>query len=178
MEATRIGKSKKNRKWLTHAYGAAVAAALRDKPTICSGSTMGEQVAVESYLRAMVSESDETGTKLMGADQGFHNYLYYSNKLAHAETIHSILVQDQGSAIINNLGALRTKELGKWGNGKLIEESQKNGRDNIRVLNWNGEPSPVVHQFDRHQLLSLYWYKAKTLEYRAKWENETKARLV
>jgi hypothetical protein len=85
---------------------------------------MGEQqVAVETtYLRAMASESDETGTKLMGADQGFHNYLYCSNTLAHAKTIHSILVQDQGSDIINNLGALRTKELGEWGNGKLVEQ--------------------------------------------------------
>ena len=85
--------------------------ALEDKPTICSGSTMGEQVAIETYLRAMVNESDETGTKLMGADQGFHNYLYYSNKLANANSIKSITVFDQGFAIINNLGAMRTKEL-------------------------------------------------------------------
>jgi hypothetical protein len=109
-----------------------------------------------------------------------HNYLYYSNKLAHAKTIHSILVQDQGSAIINNLGALRTKELGKWGNVKLVEQqSQKSGGlANIRVLNWNGEPSPVVHQFDCHQLLSKYWYQTKTSEYRAKWQNEQKAKLA
>jgi hypothetical protein len=38
---------------------------------------MGEQVAVSEYLRAMVAESDETKTVLMGADQGFHNFLYY-----------------------------------------------------------------------------------------------------
>jgi hypothetical protein len=75
MEATRIGKSKQNRKWLTNAYGDFVADIMQDKPTICSGSSMGEQVAVETYLRAQVSESDETGTKLMGADQGFHNFL-------------------------------------------------------------------------------------------------------
>ena len=72
---------------------------------------MGEQIAIETYLRAMVNESDETGTKLMGADQGFHNYLYYSNKLANANSIKSITVFDQGFAIINNLGAMRTKEL-------------------------------------------------------------------
>jgi hypothetical protein len=168
--------SKKNRKWLTHAYGESVANALQDKPTICSGSTMGEQVAIETYLRAMVGESDETGVKLMGADQGFHNYLHYSNKLANAKTIRSILVQDQGSAIINNLGALRTKELEEWGNGKLVETGGNNGNvQSVRVLNWNGELSPVVHQFDRHKLLSTYWYKKKTSEYRAKWEAEQRA---
>ena len=75
IEATRIGLSKKNRKWLEKSYGDTVVAAVEDKPTICSGSTMGEKVALEQYLRAMTVESDETGTKLMGADQGFHNYL-------------------------------------------------------------------------------------------------------
>lgn len=43
-EATRLGRSKFNRKWLTNAYGGVVATALAEKPTICSGTTMGEQV--------------------------------------------------------------------------------------------------------------------------------------
>ena len=76
-DATRIGKSDKNRKWLTNAYGVKVIEAMEDKPTICSGATMGEQIAFETYLRAMVNEFDETEIRLMGADQGFHNYLYY-----------------------------------------------------------------------------------------------------
>lgn len=40
-EATRLGKSTKNRNWLKNAYGEEVLNALKDKPTICSGSTMG-----------------------------------------------------------------------------------------------------------------------------------------
>lgn len=72
---------------------------------------MGEQIALETYLRAMVSESDETQVKLMGADQGFHNYLHYSNKLANAETIGNVTVFGQGLGTMNNLGAMRTKPL-------------------------------------------------------------------
>ena len=64
-DATRIGKSDKNRKWLTNAYGTRVIQAMQDKPTICSGATMGEQIALETYLRAMVNEFDETEIKLM-----------------------------------------------------------------------------------------------------------------
>ena len=170
IEATRLGLSAKNRKWLTNAYGEVVADIMKEKPTICSGSTMGEQVALETYLRAMVGESDETGVVLKGADQGFHNYLYYSNKLGNAKTIRSIVVQDQGSAIVNNIGAMRTKELGEWGNGKLIETTEVDGKTTeIRVLNWDGELSPLVHQFDRHKVLSNFWYKKKTSEYRKKW---------
>lgn len=171
MEATRIGQSKKNHKWLRFAYGSNVAELMTDKPTICSGSTMGEQMAIETYLRAMVAESDETGVKLMGADQGFHNYLYYSNKLSNAQGIWKIRVFDQGSGIINNLGAMRTKELSEWGNGKLVESNGDGDTvEDLQVLNWDSSTSPVVHQFDRHKLLSAYWYKQKTAEYRTKWE--------
>ena len=112
IDATRIGKSKKNAKWLLHSYGQTVVDSLKDKPTICSGSTMGEAIAIETYLRSMVNEFDETNVKLMGVDQGYHNYLYYSNKLSNSiSSISSITVFDQGYAIINNLGAMRTKEL-------------------------------------------------------------------
>jgi hypothetical protein len=77
-------------------------------------------------------------------------------------------VSDQGFGIINNLGALRIQELDKWGNGKLVEAFE--GGKSLRVLNWDGSVSPVVHQFDRHKQLSEYWYKKKTSEYRAKWQ--------
>jgi hypothetical protein len=71
--ATRLGISKKNRNWLTRGYGDAVIDILKDYPTICSGSTMGEQVAIETYLRAMVNEHDECEVRMTGSDQGFHN---------------------------------------------------------------------------------------------------------
>ena len=120
---------------------------------------MGEQVAVEAYLRSMVGESDETGTKLAGADQGFHNYLYYSKKLGNAKSIASITVFDQGWGIINNLGAMRKAPLESWGNGKILEYQSVS---NMTILNWDGSISPVVHQFDRHPILSKFVYKYQT----------------
>jgi hypothetical protein len=183
VEATRLGKSSHNRDWLTKAYGTDVADALADKPTICSGSTMGEQIAIETYLRAMVGESDETKTVKMGADQGFHNYLYYSNKLANAKGIRKILIQDQGYGIINNLGALRTKELNEWGNGKILDvlpHGEKNPKNIVahNVLNWDGTLSPVVHQFDRHTELTKWWFKTKKREYQQRWFDHKKQQLA
>ena len=70
---------------------------------------MGEQIALETYIRAMVAESDNTGVVLAGADQGFHNFLHYSHKFKYTEAIHSVVVFDQGQGIVNNLGALRSK---------------------------------------------------------------------
>jgi hypothetical protein len=139
--ATRLGRSTKNLKWLQGAYGRRVLNALKNKPTICSGSTMGEQLAIETYLRAMVNEHDECDIRMAGSDQGFHNYLYYSGKLAAAtDTIRHIVVWEQGKGIINNLGALRIKKLSEWGAYNLTDH---------RVLQWDGTLSPVAHQFDR-----------------------------
>jgi hypothetical protein len=133
-EATRIGRSKQNNKWIRSAYGDAIGDAMATQPTICSGATMGEQVAIETYLRAMVAEADETGTVLMGSDQGFHNRLYYSGKLSNALSIREITVFDQGTGIVNNMGALRTKPLAEWGNGRIV---RRDGND-FQVLNWDG----------------------------------------
>ena len=133
MDASRIIKSLRfNYRWISAAYGEKTANSIRDKPILCSGSTMGETIAVETYLRAMVAEADETGTILKGSDQGFHIRLYYSNKLKNADKIHSVVVFDQGAGIINNLAVLRYKELNEWGNGKIINDQHST------ILNWDG----------------------------------------
>jgi len=116
---------------------------IREEPTICSGSTIGEQVAIEAYLRAMIRQFVDTQCKLKGCDQGFHNYLYYSNKL-RIPGIRRVEVTKQGEGIMNNLAAMRDKPLREWGILK----------DSAVVLNWDGTPSPVVHQFDRDKELN------------------------
>jgi hypothetical protein len=165
-DATSLGKSKYNRRWLTLAYGTRVADAFSMKPTLCSGSTMGEQSAIDAYLRAEVAESDESKTVIFGADQGFHNYLYYSNKLSNAEAISNILVQDQGLGIVNNMGALRDKKLSEWGNGKIVETTELA----VTIYNWDGTVSPVVHQYDRHKELSNWWHKKRMREFQKQWQ--------
>jgi len=146
-QATRLGISKKNANWLRNAYGQQVLNAIQDKPTICSGSTMGNQRAIETYLRAMVNEWDETDIAMTGADQGFHNYLYYSSKLHNAVNISQLTVWEQGKGIVNNLGALRTKPLSEWGiyNNETYE-----------IFNWDQTLSPVAHQWDRDQHMFRY----------------------
>jgi len=171
VDATSLGKSKYNRKWLQLAYGDGVADAFSKKPTICSGSTMGEQIAIEMYLRAMVGESDESKTVIFGADQGFHNYLYYSNKLVNTKAIKQILVQDQGFGIINNMGALRDKELSQWGNGKIVQQQeQSSSSSSNKILNWDGTISPIVHQYDRHKELSQWWHGVKFNQFKGQWK--------
>lgn len=146
-EATRLGRSRHNSNWLRNAYGQHVVDSLGEKPTICSGSSMGNQRAIETYLKAMVNEWDETTIKMTGSDQGFHNYLYYSGKLQNANNIAQLVVWEQGKGIINNLGALRTKPLSEWGIYNNVTHE---------IYNWDKNLSPVVHQWDRDQTMFRY----------------------
>lgn len=167
-DATRLGKSNKNAKWLLRGYGPEVLKALENKPTICSGSTMGEQVALETYLRALVQEHDESVIKMTGSDQGFHNYLYYSNKLRNAATIRRLVVWEQGRGIINNVGAMRTKPLEEWGiyNPETHE-----------VFQWDGKTlSPVVHQWDRDAHLHNHIVRQKHKKLKIEWERQKVAK--
>jgi hypothetical protein len=174
VDATRIGKSKQNSKWVSTSYGNRVGRMLRDKPTICSGATMGERVAMTAYVSAIVSESDETNVVLTGADQGFHNYLYYSHKLSNVLDIHTIVIFDQGTGIVNNLGAMRTSPLESWGHGGILRDlNDANGmRIGYQVLNWDGTVSPVVHQFDRHKQLTKYFANQRGKQYLEKWNQQ------
>ncbi len=160
-EVSNIGKSTFNSRWLKDAYGADKVQQLLDKPIICSGSTMGQQVAMQPYLRAMIAQFDETKCKLKGCDQGFHNYLYYTNALANLEGVKEVKVFEQGTGIINNLGVLRTKPLREWG---ALDE-------NNTVLNWDGSVSAVAHQFDRDDELNKH-----LKEVRKGYEDQLKAK--
>lgn len=172
-EATRLGKSKKNLLWLRNAYGDTILEALFDKPTICSGSTMGEQVAIETYLRAMVNEHDECHIKMAGSDQGFHNYLYYSSKLHNAETIRRIIVWEQGRGPINNLGALRTHTLAEWGiYNETTHDVYQWGDDEGEQLGkqqYQRIKSPVAHQWDRDKHLHSYMLGTRHRDWEKEW---------
>jgi hypothetical protein len=131
---------------------------------------MGEQIAIETYLRAMVNEHDECHVRMAGSDQGFHNYLYYSGKLEQAESIRRIVVWEQGRGIINNLGALRTKTLEEWG----IYNVHINA-----ITQWDGvTKSPVVHQWDRDNQLHKYMLKNRHKEWVKQWEATKKTAVL
>lgn len=161
-DVVKIGTSSYNRKWLITAYGQKAVSPFFDKQVICSGSTIGNQDAIETYLRAMVAEYDATLCKSKGCDQGFHNYLYYSSKLeAGTEGISKVIVHDQGKGIINNLGALRDKPLSEWG----LYDAKKE-----LFLNWDGTTSAVAHQYDRDKEGKVM-VKGKKRQFERKWKD-------
>lgn len=163
--ATSLGRSRHNANWLRNGYGEATILGVSDKPVICSGSSMGEQVAIETYLRALINEHDECSVRMTGSDQGFHNYLYYSGKLLNADAISRLVVWEQGRGIINNLGAMRIDTLTNWGIRDPVTSA---------VYQWDGTTlSPVLHQWDRDKELSVYMNR-RQLAWNRQWEAQRK----
>jgi len=169
-DAAKIGTSRFNRKWLVQAYGEKEVSPFFEEPIICSGSTIGNQDAIETYLRAMVAEYDATLCKSKGCDQGFHNYLYYSGKLgtkgnaSGVEGISNVIVHEQGKGIINNVAALRDKSLSELG---LYDAKRE------LVLNWDGTTSAVAHQYDRDKEANIM-VKGKKRQFSKKWKEAFK----
>jgi hypothetical protein len=81
----------------------------------------------------------------LGMDQGFHNWLVYSGQL---DKYMDIKVYQQGEGPVNTVGAffgeraLLKFDLETW---KVLQGEGKNKW----FHNWNGDKSPVIHQYDR-----------------------------
>ena len=152
--STKIGGSSFNTGWLQQAYGNEVATNMKDYVIICSGSTIGQQAALEPYARAMIAQYDLTKCKRKGCDQGFHNYVAYNNVLDEINKKEGIEIKvvrvEQGHGAVNNLGILR--------NHKLSDLGVYDPNTNL-VLNWDKSISPIVHQFDRDDELKMFMRK-------------------
>lgn len=80
-----------------------------------------------------------------GMDQGFHNWIVYSGQL---EKFMNVKIFQQGEGPVNTVGSLIGHHslfnftFEDW--GVLRGESPKK-----YFYNWNGDISPVVHQYDR-----------------------------
>ena len=112
---------------------------------------MIEQVDPESRARFGINGKiqDSPGCVSVGMDQGFHNWLLHSGKLRKIMKVKTFY---QGEGPVNTVGAfypgwtsMFNFKLEDWGilKGSAIGEQY--------FANWNGDPSPVVHQADRYE---------------------------
>ena len=92
----------------------------------------------------MVKQFDDTKCKMVGCDQGLHNFVHYFGVLNDTMGVRDIIVTKQGEGTVNNLAALR--------NSPLKDQGVLQPQTDL-VLNWDGSVSPVVHQFDRDKEL-------------------------
>ena len=149
-----------------------------DKPMLCSGTTIGTREATMSYLTDMETEMNiwmadkKCHFKTNGDDQSIHNYLYYSGKLGpDAKAI------PNGVGIVNTVGyqaavirAAHRKRMEEKGLGEndpfpgttkgtkpwITQEYDMTDEEGY-ILDFDGQKSSVVHQYDRFGFTISYW---------------------
>lgn len=112
---------------------------------------MMEQLLEASRGRYDLNEEIPSNSRcfVIGMDQGLHNWLLHSGRLRR---LMKVKVFSQGEGPVNTIGAfypgdralLRLDLEKDW---KILK-----GSVNQRyIANWNNDPSPVVHQYDRFE---------------------------
>ena len=134
----RLGREPFNRSWIETLYGARELEQIGANYITCSGTTLGSTDLIVSYLEQMTVEVIRLtpkyfGLGLGGGDQAIHNRLYRTGHFPEAE-------------LKNNYeGPVAT----------LHYETPDEFRfdDAGRLLNFDGSPVALLHQYDRHPIL-------------------------
>lgn len=123
-----VGSCPFNAHWVREHLGADALAAIADRPVSCSGTTVADREAMLGYLDLMTGLLDPptTGERMAGYDQGIHNHLIHTGRVAAA-------LHDNAGPVLTLAQTLGEPRLDHAG----------------RVLNEAGEPAHLVHQYDR-----------------------------
>jgi hypothetical protein len=135
-EGTRIGHCAAHRSWMRRQFREAYVNRHAEQPVSCSGTTFGDTASIRHYLAQMVAAtmSARNLAGIGGGDQGIHNYLLIEKLLPNV-TVHP-----------NRRGPVLTMAVMRPGSVRLNPAGQ--------VVNDNGEPVSVLHQYDRHPEIS------------------------
>jgi hypothetical protein len=153
-------------------------------PMICSGTTIGTRETMIGYLDVMYEEmvewmkDENCWSKKAGGDQAIHNYLYYTGRFDHLTPN----LFDPREEIVNTVGAkgvaisrmhVRTMKGNDLPAHKLpyVMSDPKSGRwlpteydltdGEGYFIDYNGERSRVVHQYDRFGTHAQEWVDQK-----------------
>uniref|UniRef100_A0A7S0RRN2 Uncharacterized protein n=1 Tax=Pyramimonas obovata TaxID=1411642 RepID=A0A7S0RRN2_9CHLO len=161
---TNLNSQKLNRRWITEAYSGDPLG-LRGNSrmwVLCSGTTMGTKQGMMEYTLRMTAEiglcrqrhpvAVKRGRMLRdvcisGADQAFHNVLYYRNQLRGAR------------AIPNGQGQVYT--VGIFGKVGMTLKQDSEGY----VVNPDGQRVPTIHQLDNYPDVMRFVHKAYLKSY-------------
>lgn len=175
-----IGNNEFNRGWIQGCMGRMAAETVKDEPVLCSGTTLGTQRGMQTYLQLMVGEikrrmDDGPGCTSYGVDQGFHQFLLHSIRLGKLKADLQIEVPALWNGPLLTIGTLcvppasRAKSASPPDHSWDEEISRHRDQDGF-LLNADGSRAAVVHQIDRcyNQFYASNWldkqFPERTLE--------------
>jgi hypothetical protein len=130
-----LGNEPNNYWWLQVVFGPKIRESIQDNGILCAATTLGSMDLMLPYLRRMMVELIKLTPKQairgsFGFDQAIHNWLFWTGALPGAEVKK------------NFAGTVATLQ--------LEPPERFHYDDQGRLLNLDGRPSPVLHQYDRH----------------------------
>lgn len=156
-----LRNTRANYRWIVNIYGHKKSKLISGNAVLCSGTTIGTRSGMFYYTRAMLYEAylclarnpkkydGKRGHVCSGgADQGFHNYLFWNNMLNASVA----LLNAEGP--VYTIGVFRGKpvrsiDFERNTEGDVISPSQRG----VQYL------VPVIHQWDRHTDLLEHVFK-------------------
>ena len=136
---TVIGESPANRSMVHACVGSGGLAEVANKVPSCAGTVLGTAPAVSDYLRVFVEWIPRLRRMRMipGDDQGLHNYLVHTGRIPNMRII------DNRQGPVATLGCVPDDQINLDGQGHVIQE--------------DGRPFAVLHQYDRKSRLRKKW---------------------
>lgn len=126
-----LGTERRNGQWIKATFGAKVLKQIAANRILCAGITMGGYHNVLGYLKTMEPEL-LTRTPVYIPDQGIHNALAYTGAFNH---LHPVIFKN-GDGPVLTVGLMRPEQMVFNDAGQLV--------------NPQGKPYAVLHQYDRH----------------------------
>ena len=120
-----IGEDDFNSGWIRDLYGAEALARMDGARISCSGTVVGQRQPLLRYLHHMDKAISSRRIAMGPHDQGVHNYLIHQGTFPEA----SLLANGEG----------RVLTMGRMASPELAEG----------LVLFDGEPVPVLHQYDR-----------------------------
>jgi hypothetical protein len=129
-QSSRIGTCRSHRSWMGHQFGEDYVNRHAERMISCAGTTFGDTASVRQYLDQMISVSmSARSLKISSGDQGIHNYLLIEHLLPN------VRVHPNGRGPVLTMGVMNPADI------RINDAGQ--------VLNDDGQPAPVLHQYDR-----------------------------
>ena len=140
--AVTVGQCAVNTAWIRSCFDADTAARLAPHPILCSGTTLGAPDAVALYLDRMHAQLSDAACEANGVDQGIHNVLVRRDLVPAASGVR-VHFHTNARGPIATMGYMRTADTDYAG----------------RVLNEDGVPYAIVHQYDRFRSYQAWLHR-------------------
>lgn len=135
-----FGKCSHNGPWYSGLYGAEKLDKIKDEYVLCAGTTLGKFSTIVQYITTLIEEIvklEDTGKAHGTCDQAVHNHIVYTGQFADYR------INQNGEGLVSTMHHSKTLTFDRQG----------------RMLNNDGTPTPVVHQYDRCGPMSVVFLK-------------------